>query len=79
MRVDTVKKYESRLPAGDTHPYRTGAWTPNTIEVGSGLDPLGHDPDVAPMNIFQKPGELGGDPGGLRLNKAFIEFQLGDR
>jgi carotenoid cleavage dioxygenase len=33
MRVETVKQYESKLPAGDFHPYRTGAWTPNTREV----------------------------------------------
>jgi carotenoid cleavage dioxygenase-like enzyme len=33
MRVETVKSYTSRLPAGDPHPYRTGAWTPNTREV----------------------------------------------
>ena len=33
MRVETVRKYESKLPTGDLHPYRTGAWTLNTIEV----------------------------------------------
>lgn len=33
MRVTTVHEYASKLPAGDRHPYRTGAWTPNTREV----------------------------------------------
>lgn len=33
MRVETVRRYESKLPAFDPHPYRTGAWTPNTVEV----------------------------------------------
>lgn len=33
MRIETIKTYESRLPAHDPHPYRTGAWTPNTTEV----------------------------------------------
>ena len=33
MRVETIKHYESKLPAHDPHPYRTGAWTPNVTEV----------------------------------------------
>ncbi len=33
MRVETIRTYESRLPAADPHPYRTGAWTPNLVEV----------------------------------------------
>lgn len=33
MRVDVVAEYTSKLPAGDPHPYRTGAWTPVTKEV----------------------------------------------
>jgi carotenoid cleavage dioxygenase-like enzyme len=33
MRVETVRTYESKLPQHDLHPYRTGAWTPNTVEV----------------------------------------------
>ncbi len=33
MRVTTLRTYVSKLPAGDSHPYRTGAWTPNTVEV----------------------------------------------
>jgi carotenoid cleavage dioxygenase-like enzyme len=33
MRVETIRRYESKLPEHDPHPYRTGAWTPNTVEV----------------------------------------------
>ncbi|NUP06233.1 MAG: apocarotenoid-15,15'-oxygenase [Polyangiaceae bacterium] len=33
MRVEIVERYESKLPASDFHPYRTGAWTPNTVEM----------------------------------------------
>ena len=33
MRVETIRTYASKLPADDFHPYRTGAWTPNTVEV----------------------------------------------
>ena len=33
MRVETVRTYVSKLPEHDPHPYRTGAWTPNTVEV----------------------------------------------
>ena len=33
MRIETIKRYETKLPAPDPHPYRTGAWTPNTTEV----------------------------------------------
>jgi carotenoid cleavage dioxygenase len=33
MRVETVSTYVSKLPEHDPHPYRTGAWTPNTVEV----------------------------------------------
>lgn len=33
MRVTTVQEYASKLPKFDPHPYRTGAWTPNTREV----------------------------------------------
>jgi carotenoid cleavage dioxygenase-like enzyme len=28
-----VSTYVAKLPEHDTHPYRTGAWTPNTVEV----------------------------------------------
>ncbi|MDB4993588.1 MAG: apocarotenoid5,15-oxygenase [Myxococcaceae bacterium] len=33
MRVETVSTYVAKLPEHDPHPYRTGAWTPNTVEV----------------------------------------------
>lgn len=33
MRIETIKTYQSKLPEHDPHPYRTGAWTPNTVEV----------------------------------------------
>jgi carotenoid cleavage dioxygenase-like enzyme len=32
MRVEVVDRVPSTLPADDAHPYRTGAWRPNTIE-----------------------------------------------
>lgn len=32
MKVTVVKQWESRLPADDDHPYRTGAWRPDTVE-----------------------------------------------
>ncbi len=28
-----VKTYETKLPAHDPHPYRTGAWSPNNVEL----------------------------------------------
>ncbi len=33
MRVEVKSRFTSRLPSPDPHPYRTGAWTPNTVEV----------------------------------------------
>ena len=33
MRATVVRQYESKLPANDPHPYRTGPWTPNTVEI----------------------------------------------
>ena len=33
MKVEVKGSYTSHLPAPDPHPYRTGAWTPNTVEV----------------------------------------------
>ena len=33
MRVEVVRQYQAKLPENDLHPYRTGAWTPNTVEV----------------------------------------------
>ncbi len=36
----------STLPDGDDHPYRTGAWTPNTVEYdATDLDVVGEIPD----------------------------------
>lgn len=32
MKVTAVHTWPSRLPAGDDHPYRTGAWRPQTTE-----------------------------------------------
>ncbi len=32
MNVRVVRRYESKLPADDDHPYRTEAWRPNVIE-----------------------------------------------
>jgi len=32
MNVRVVRRYENLLPAGDDHPYRTGAWRPNLVE-----------------------------------------------
>lgn len=35
MRIEKVKTYESKLPEGDFHPYRTQAWTPNLVEYNA--------------------------------------------
>ena len=51
MRIETIRRYESKLPAHDPHPYRTGAWTPNTVEVDA------FDLDVVAGEI---PKDLGG-------------------
>lgn len=32
MKVQIHERLESGLPMGDTHPYRTGAWSPQTTE-----------------------------------------------
>ncbi len=32
MRANLVRRWQSRLPADDDHPYRTGAWKPNLVE-----------------------------------------------
>jgi carotenoid cleavage dioxygenase len=32
MNVKVVQRHENRLPEGDDHPYRTGAWRPNLVE-----------------------------------------------
>jgi carotenoid cleavage dioxygenase len=33
MKIEIKNRFESRLPERDPHPYRTGAWTPNTVEL----------------------------------------------
>ncbi len=33
MHIHTARTYESKLPPHDPHPYRSGAWTPNMVEV----------------------------------------------
>jgi carotenoid cleavage dioxygenase len=33
MPVSVVRTFTSKLPEGDFHPYRTGAWQPNLVEV----------------------------------------------
>ena len=32
MQVTVHDRFESKLPAGDTHPYRSGVWRPQTVE-----------------------------------------------
>ena len=32
MKVQVHERFESELPEGDEHPYRTGAWRPQTTE-----------------------------------------------
>ena len=45
MKVELVAEYESTLPADDDHPYRTGAWMPNTREFNAfELDIVGDMP-----------------------------------
>jgi carotenoid cleavage dioxygenase len=51
MRVETVRTYESKLPPDDFHPYRTGAWAPNHVEVDA------YDLDVVAGEI---PSDLSG-------------------
>ncbi|MDH3753429.1 MAG: carotenoid oxygenase family protein [Acidimicrobiia bacterium] len=46
MRIQVNERFESRLPADDTHPYRTGAWRPQTTEYDAwDLDVEGEIPD----------------------------------
>ncbi|MGH3744340.1 MAG: carotenoid oxygenase family protein, partial [Mycobacteriales bacterium] len=46
MDVSVVGKMISTLPADDDHPYRTGAWTPQTQEWdATDLDVVGDLPD----------------------------------
>ena len=46
MNVTVAGRMMSTLPEGDDHPYRTGAWTPNTVEYDvTDLDVIGEIPD----------------------------------
>lgn len=46
MKVELVAEYPATLPADDDHPYRTGAWQPNTREYDAfDLDVEGDMPD----------------------------------
>jgi carotenoid cleavage dioxygenase-like enzyme len=46
MNVTVAGRMMSTLPDGDDHPYRTGAWTPNTVEYdATDLDVVGEIPD----------------------------------
>jgi carotenoid cleavage dioxygenase len=45
MKASVHARYASQLPADDTHPYRTGAWRPQTTEWdASQLDVEGEIP-----------------------------------
>ena len=50
MKASVVHRWESRLPADDDHPYRTGAWRPNLVEY-----------DVDQLDVVE-----GAVPAGLR-------------
>ncbi len=46
MNVTVAGRMRSTLPEGDEHPYRTGAWTPNTVEYdATDLDVVGEIPE----------------------------------
>jgi carotenoid cleavage dioxygenase len=46
MKIHIHQRFESGLPADDTHPYRTGAWRPQTTEYDAwDLDVVGRIPD----------------------------------
>ncbi|MEL7207929.1 MAG: carotenoid oxygenase family protein, partial [Actinomycetota bacterium] len=46
MQIEVLHRYESQLPAADRHPYRTGAWRPQTTERRAwDLDVEGTIPD----------------------------------
>ena len=46
MKVELKRSFESALPAHDDHPYRTGAWLPNTNEYDAfELEVTGAIPD----------------------------------
>ncbi len=57
MKVSVVKRYESKLPESDFHPYRTGAWTPNTLEV-----------DATDLDVIE--GEIPRDLAGVYLRNT---------
>ena len=46
MKVEIHEQFESKLPADDVHPYRTGAWRPQRTEYDAwDLDVVGQVPD----------------------------------
>ena len=46
MRTQVHHRFESHLPADDTHPYRTGAWRPQHVEYDAwDLEVVGEIPD----------------------------------
>lgn len=57
MNVTVVRRYESKLPDPDFHPYRTGAWTPNVVEL-----------DATDLDVIE--GELPRDLAGVYLRNT---------
>ncbi|MGI8793939.1 MAG: carotenoid oxygenase family protein [Acidimicrobiales bacterium] len=46
MDVQIVKRYSTTIPADDAHPYRTGAWQPNHVELdATDLEIIGDLPE----------------------------------
>jgi len=46
MKTEIHQRFESKLPADDDHPYRTGAWRPQTVEYDAwDLEVVGEIPD----------------------------------
>jgi carotenoid cleavage dioxygenase-like enzyme len=46
MKTQIYHSFESKLPADDTHPYRTGPWRPQSVEYDAWeLDVKGHVPE----------------------------------
>ncbi|MFP8879461.1 MAG: carotenoid oxygenase family protein [Myxococcota bacterium] len=46
MKIEVHQRYESGLPDNDDHPYRTGAWRPQSVEYDAwDLDVIGEIPD----------------------------------
>src|SRR2546423_6457993 len=56
MNVNVVGRMLSTLPEDDEHPYRTGAWTPNTTEY-----------DARDLQVI---GEIPGDLAGVYLRNT---------